>query len=248
MSNVPPPNSATSPPVAKPTTNSTRPPAATIRSTTRPTVATTSPLPPSTTTAKPSDSTSVGIGIGFGILVLLLLVLIIYACFLYRRLMRTAQINRRASNIFSKLSRKKVLSTKQKSTDSHDAPVVASGPQQESIYLDMRSSGTKGAERTQQLGYVNQGGSVDAPPIYDTVNEVSFANEPPTYENFDGGKDNPIYENLEKKDCNPLYINITPSATPTPSPSHSPRGHKSLQAMKSSEYVLMSNPGTNKAQ
>ncbi|XP_047469732.1 uncharacterized membrane protein DDB_G0293934-like [Penaeus chinensis] len=253
MANVAPPNPAPSPPTTKrplvATTQSTARPLPTT-TTTRPlpTTTTTTPLPTSTTTAKPSDSTSVGIGIGFGILFLLLLVLIIYACFLYRRLMRTAQINRRASNIFSKLSRKKVLSTNQKNTDCHDAPVPAGSPQQESIYLDMRSSGTKGAERTQKLGHVNQGGPVDNPPIYDTVNEVSFANEPPTYENFHEGKDNPIYENLEKQESNPLYINITPSATPTPtpSPSHSPGGHKSVQAMKSSEYVLMSNPGANK--
>lgn len=236
MANVPPPNSAPPPPVVKTTTATIPTPVATTTTIRVPSTTTTTVKP------TPSDSSPLGIGIGFGLLLLLLLVLIIYACFLYRRLMRTAQINRRASNIFSKLSRKKVLSTNQKATDSHDAPVPAGGPQQESIYLDMRSSGTKGAERTQRLGYVNQGGPVDTPPIYDTVDE------PPTYENFDEGKDNPIYENLEKKDNGPLYINITPSATPTPSPSHSPHGHKNLQAMKSSEYMLMSNPGANISQ
>lgn len=263
MANAPPPNSAPTPPSNTTTTTTIRPPVNTT---------TTVRTVPTTTNAPPSGNDSpLGIGTGFGILAVLLLVAIIYACFLYRRLMRTAQINRRASSIFSKLSRKKVISTNQAAADSPDAPGLAGGPRQESssdarrgsgadsqakkppsaaiksddkIYLDMNSSGTKGAGRTQKFGYVNQNGPVETPPIYDTVNEVSFASDPPTYENFDEGRDNPIYENLEK-DTDPLYINITPTATPTPSPSHSPRGHKNLQAMKSSEYVLMSNSGPN---
>lgn len=236
-----------------------------------PTTITTTTTP--TTFPNTTNDKTVGIGIGFGILAVLLLIAIMYACFLYKRLMRTAQQNRRTSNLFSKLSRKKTSSNRVVSTiDSRTGPASPGGPQRgsssndvglqakralgggdakddKSIYLDMRSSETKYAERPQQVGYVNQGGPADNPPIYDTVSEAAYVNikpddHPPTYRNFDGGEDNPIYENLDKNDTSPLYINITPSVTPTPSPSHSPRAHKAVQQTKSSEYMLMSNPGS----
>lgn len=174
----------------------------------------------STTVPKPEAAmpNNVGIGIGFGLLGFLLLAAIVFACFLYRRLMKSAVVNRRITNLFS------IRSSNVKSlTEAHAVIPITTTSNPAFTPEDQAKSSSRpppAAFSSLEAVSVEKPGPSPKKKVSNVESssylDMGKATAPYAYENAIREPEEPTYENLKPESEEPLYINITPSQTPEP--------------------------------